>query len=104
MSSKPFHTNEAGEATPHTDYTSVLGVRRLFRAFTSVRTDIQNFETYKWFGGKIVVRHERMLQSAGRILVLQAAVFIRLPRRLSALRNDKNVVFTQPRSGDAEVG
>lgn len=65
-----YDTNAAGEAAPHTDYTSVVGVRRLFRQFGSVKTEIQNFDHLTLFGGRKHWDRPQLLGNVGRVLGL----------------------------------
>ena len=65
-----YDTNDQGEAAPHTDYTTPLGVRRLFKNFSRVKVDIRNFETLSLFGNKIVVEREKLLDNVARVLGL----------------------------------
>ncbi|HET8670251.1 MAG TPA: hypothetical protein VFM05_06355, partial [Candidatus Saccharimonadales bacterium] len=65
-----YDTNVQGDAAPHTDYVSIIEVRRLFKSFSMVKVDIQNFDTYALFKGKVVIPREKLLNNIGRILGL----------------------------------
>jgi len=57
-----YDTNSAGEAAPHTDFTSRRGVRRLFSRFAEVKIDTQNFDDI-YRHGKLVLARERIIRS-----------------------------------------
>jgi ubiquinone/menaquinone biosynthesis C-methylase UbiE len=65
-----YDTNAAGEAAPHTDYVSRRGIRRLFRTFSEVRVESQNFDTLTpTLGGReITIPRERLLGNVARLL------------------------------------
>jgi SAM-dependent methyltransferase len=64
-----YDTNAAGDAAPHTDFVSRSDVRRrLFKRFSSVRVDVQNFDGYVLFSGRIVIARENLLGNVARIL------------------------------------
>jgi SAM-dependent methyltransferase len=64
-----YDTNSAGDAAPHTDFVSRSDVRRhLFKRFSSVRIDVQNFDGYVLFRGRIVIPREKLLGNVARIL------------------------------------
>jgi SAM-dependent methyltransferase len=64
-----YDSNAAGDAAPHTDFVSTSDVRRhLFRRFSSVRIDVQNFDGYVLFRGRIVIPREKLLGNVARIL------------------------------------
>ncbi|GAB4172310.1 MAG: hypothetical protein Fur006_01020 [Coleofasciculaceae cyanobacterium] len=65
-----YDTNSKGEAAPHTDYVSRRKVRQLFKEFSKVRIDTQNFDTYVLFNGKRVIYREKLLNNIARILGL----------------------------------
>jgi SAM-dependent methyltransferase len=65
-----YDTNVQGDAAPHTDYVSLIEVRRLFKSFSTIKVDIQNFDTYVLFKGKVVIPREKLLNNIGRILGL----------------------------------
>ena len=54
-----YDAHDTGEAAPHTDFVSRSEVRRLFRDFTRVKVDVQNFDGYafglkrEWFLGNL---------------------------------------------------
>ena len=64
-----YDTNAQGEAAPHTDVVSRAQVRQsLFRQFSRVRIDSQNFDTYVLLRGRIVIPRERFLNNLARVL------------------------------------
>jgi SAM-dependent methyltransferase len=64
-----YDSNAAGDAAPHTDFVSRSNVRRhLFKRFSSVRIDVQNFDGYVLFSGRIVIPREKLLGNIARIL------------------------------------
>jgi SAM-dependent methyltransferase len=64
-----YDSNAAGDAAPHTDFVSRSDVRRhLFKRFSSVRIDVQNFDGYVLFRGRIVIPREKLLGNVARIL------------------------------------
>jgi SAM-dependent methyltransferase len=65
-----YDTNSKGEAAPHTDYVSRREVRQLFKKFSKLRIDTQNFDTYVLFNGKRVIHREQLLNNIARILGL----------------------------------
>jgi len=81
-----YDTNEAGEAAPHTDYVSRAAARKLFAAFASVSTELQNFDTLVInpvglpFGLQprpIVIARERLLGNVARVLGLDFYIHAR---------------------------
>jgi SAM-dependent methyltransferase len=65
-----YDVNLRGEPAPHTDFVSRGDVRRIFRAFSKIRVESQNFEGYALFKGRVVVPRERVLSNLGRLLGL----------------------------------
>lgn len=65
-----YDRDSSGEAAPHTDFVSRRAARRLFDGFSTVRVDIQNFDTYAFCRGRLVVPREKLLGSLGRLLGL----------------------------------
>ena len=64
-----YDSNAAGDAAPHTDFVSRADVRRyLFKRFSSVRINVQNFDGYVLFRGRIVIAREKLLGNVARIL------------------------------------
>jgi len=64
-----YDSNAAGDAAPHTDFVSRGDVRRhLFKRFSRVRIDVQNFDGYVLFRGRIVIARENLLGNVARIL------------------------------------
>jgi SAM-dependent methyltransferase len=64
-----YDSNMAGEAAPHTDFVSRRGVRELFRAFSGVAIDSQNFDalTPTLVGRTITVPREWLLGNVARV-------------------------------------
>jgi len=58
----------AGNAPPHTEFTTVAEARRLFADFTEVRIERQNIDALSLARGRIVIRREHMLSSLGRLV------------------------------------
>lgn len=65
-----YDTNAKGEAAPHTDYVSRAQVRQLFKRFSRLQVDVQNFDPYSFWKGKIVIRREWLLNNLARVLGL----------------------------------
>ena len=63
-----YDVNKKGDAAPHTDYTSVLGIWQLFRRFASVRIEIQNFDEYP------LLSRSRALRTIARVVGLDIYV------------------------------
>jgi hypothetical protein len=64
-----YDINAVGDAAPPTDFVSRADVRRhLFKRFSSVRIDVQNFDGYVLFRGRIVIARENLLGNIARIL------------------------------------
>jgi SAM-dependent methyltransferase len=64
-----YDRDSRGEAAPHTDFVSRAQVRTsLFRQFSRVRIDVRNCDTYVFFGGRVVLPRERLLDTLGRVL------------------------------------
>jgi len=64
-----YDSNDAGEAAPHTDFVSRSDVRRrLFDRFSRVRIDVQNFDGYVLFRGRLVIPREKLLTNIARFL------------------------------------
>jgi SAM-dependent methyltransferase len=64
-----YDTNAAGDAAPHTDFVSRAQVRKeLFRRFTRVRIDSQNFDTYFLFRRRMVLPREWFLNNLARVV------------------------------------
>jgi SAM-dependent methyltransferase len=71
-----YDANQDGQAAPHTEYVSRSEVRRLFRSFKSVEVASQNFDNLI-VQGRLVVRRERLLSNAGRVLGLDLYIVAR---------------------------
>ena len=64
-----YDSNAAGDAAPHTDFVSRSDVRRhLFERFSNVRVDVQNFDGYVLFRGRIIIPREKLLGNIARVL------------------------------------
>jgi SAM-dependent methyltransferase len=64
-----YDSNSAGDAAPHTDFVSRSDVRRhLFERFSNIRIDVQNFDGYVFFKGRIVIPREKLLGNIARVL------------------------------------
>ncbi len=64
-----YDSNSSGEAAPHTDFVSRFEVRhRLFKRFSRIHIDAQNFDGYVLFRGRIVIPREKLLRNIARIL------------------------------------
>lgn len=64
-----YDTNELDVAAPHTDYVSRTEAKRLFKKFSHINIDIQNFDTYFLFKGRLVPR-EKVLNNLARVVGL----------------------------------
>jgi SAM-dependent methyltransferase len=64
-----YDKNAQGDPAPHTDYVSRRQARRLFRRFTAVRIDCQNFDPLA-FKGRLLVSRERLLGNLARVMGL----------------------------------
>jgi SAM-dependent methyltransferase len=62
-----YDSDLAGNAPPHTEFTSVLQARRLFAAFDDVRIERQNIDVLSFARGRVVIPRERMLGNLGRL-------------------------------------
>jgi len=62
-----YDKNVKGEEAPHIDYVSRAEVRRLFKAYRTVRIESQNYDpiVYK---GEVLVARERFLNNLGRVM------------------------------------
>lgn len=67
-----YDTNVAGQAAPYTEYVSQLQVCQLFKKYSKVQVDIQNFDSYAFARGRIniQIRRELLLNNLARILGL----------------------------------
>jgi SAM-dependent methyltransferase len=64
-----YDSNAQGEAAPYTDFVSRRQIRSvLFRNFARVRIDSQNFDTYVFLRGRIVIHREWLLSTLGRVV------------------------------------
>ena len=68
-----YDANAAGEAAPHTDYTSPPQLKRVFRSFSTLRYNIQNMDPLKYRRDRYVPR-EKLLNNLGRIVGLDLYV------------------------------
>jgi SAM-dependent methyltransferase len=65
-----YDENVQGEAAPHTDFVSRAEAARLFMDFSRARIESQNFDSYTFFKGRLVIPRERLINNIGRILGL----------------------------------
>lgn len=74
-----YDVNVVGEAAPHTEYVSRRDVRRLFREFSVVSIDVQNFDTLKLRLGRRDwwILRERLLGNVARVLGLDLYIHAR---------------------------
>jgi SAM-dependent methyltransferase len=74
-----YDANLSGEAAPHTDFVSRGDVRRLFRAFSEVTIQSQNFDalTPTVRGRVITIRREWLLGNVARLLGLDLYIHAR---------------------------
>jgi len=71
-----YDTNSEGNAAPHTDFVSKWEVRRLFRKFSCVRIDTQNFDNCS-LRGRTVLKRERLLDNVAKIVGLDLYIVAR---------------------------
>jgi len=64
-----YDTNLNGEVAPYTDYVSRADVKRLFRKFSALKIDSQNFDNYVLFKLLLIPR-TNLLNNLGRIVGL----------------------------------
>jgi ubiquinone/menaquinone biosynthesis C-methylase UbiE len=71
-----YDSNRAGEAAPHTDFVSRREVRRLFRAFSTVAVETQNFDpiALPLVRRRLTIPRERLLDNVARVLGLDLYV------------------------------
>ncbi len=62
-----YDKNAQGEAAPYIDYVSRAEVRRLFKAYRTVRIESQNFDALK-YKDEVLVARERFLNNLARIM------------------------------------
>jgi SAM-dependent methyltransferase len=74
-----YDANTAGEAAPHIDFVSRRGARELFRAFSDVSIDRQNFDslTPSLAGRTLTIRRELLLGNVARLLGLDLYIHAR---------------------------
>jgi SAM-dependent methyltransferase len=67
-----YDQNAQGEAAPHTDYVSKRDVHELFRDFSTVSIDAQNFSVQDRYyrGRRVTPSREQLLGNVGRVLGL----------------------------------
>ena len=68
-----YDSNTEGIAAPHTDFVTPHGTRQLFKKFSTVKTDIRNFDGYS-FRRRTIIKREKMLNNIGRVLGLDLYV------------------------------
>lgn len=74
-----YDANSAGDAAPHTDFVSRRDVRRLFRDFSDVAVQSQNFDTLTptIAGHGFVIERERLLGNVAQVLGLDLYIHAR---------------------------
>ncbi len=72
-----YDTNAQGEAAPHTDYTTAPGAHWLFRSFSSIDVEIQNFDHLSLFSGKFQRTRPQLLNNIARILGLDLYIRVK---------------------------
>jgi len=65
-----YDSNFHGRPAPHTDFVSRREVSRLFRNFSSIRTEAQNFDSYSLLRGRIIIDRTRVLNGIAKVLGL----------------------------------
>ena len=65
-----YDPNSQGEAAPYTDYVSKKQVYQMFKDFSEIKIDVQNFDTYVLGKGKIIIYREKLLNNLARIMGL----------------------------------
>lgn len=74
LDTRAYDANAAGDPAPITEFVSRGEARELFRDFSAVRVESRNFDSLSWFGGRLVVPRERLLDSLGRVVGLDLYV------------------------------
>jgi SAM-dependent methyltransferase len=65
-----YDSDASGTAAPYTDYVTREQVRDLFKAFSRLAIDVQNFDDYALAGGLIRIPRRWFLNNLARILGL----------------------------------
>jgi SAM-dependent methyltransferase len=65
-----YDSDSTGEAAPHTDFVSRREARRLFKDFSNMEIEIQNFDEYALAYGRIFLRRKWFLKNLARALGL----------------------------------
>ncbi|MBE7555383.1 MAG: class I SAM-dependent methyltransferase [Anaerolineales bacterium] len=65
-----YDMNSGGEAAPFTEYVSQTKVKHLFQSFSQIKIDIQNFDTYILFRGRVIIPREKLLNNLARLIGL----------------------------------
>lgn len=65
-----YDSDSTGEAAPYTEYVSRTQVRHVFRNFSDIEIDIQNFDEYAFVNGQIMLRRKWFLGNVARVLGL----------------------------------
>ena len=71
-----YDSNAAGEAAPHTDFTSRREIGHLFGDFSAVHVRAENFDTYAFrlMRRSVVIQRERLLGTVAHVLGLDLYV------------------------------
>ncbi|MBC5793615.1 class I SAM-dependent methyltransferase [Sphaerospermopsis sp. LEGE 00249] len=72
-----YDLNSQGQAAPHTDYVSKKQVYQIFKNFSEIGIDVQNFDTYVLGKGKIIIYREKLLDNLARIMGLDLYIIAR---------------------------
>jgi ubiquinone/menaquinone biosynthesis C-methylase UbiE len=65
-----YDSDSTGEAAPYTEYVSRAQVQYVFRDFSNIKIDIQNFDEYAFAHGLIIFRRKWFLNNLARVLGL----------------------------------
>ncbi len=63
-----YDASSKGEPAPHTDFVSRREAKKLFKDFSQIRIESQNFDTYVLLKGRAVFPREMFLNNLGRVL------------------------------------
>lgn len=70
--SASYDLNEQGEVSPYTDFISILEIKNIFRNFSGIKIDIQNYDKFaiNTPKGQIIIPKKLFLNNLARILGL----------------------------------
>jgi SAM-dependent methyltransferase len=71
-----YDSVSTGEAAPFTEFVSRVEVKSLFRAFSHIHIDIQNFDDYIFAGGLISIQRKWFLSNLARLLGLDLYITV----------------------------